>query len=298
MFKINNVNFALFLIERYNSPWSKGNPSLVSKAGSIEHEHEYALLQLQNKTISGFGEKVLDKNILEIGCGHGGISIFAVMNGAKKVVGIDLSDEALAIANSLKMKFIEKGLVREDKIEFQKVFAEDLPFPEDSFDLVIADNVFEHVTDLEQTLNECKKVMKRGSIIYAPTFPSIHSKFGPHLKYGTKIPWLHVFFTEKAICGALYKRAMKHPELKLFDWYGGLVNKPSMFRDVRRYKDLNYITNKKMKQAIKNSGLELIDFQVYRSFWLKLIFKIFPFLAKTQLDDILSTGSSFKAQKK
>ncbi len=297
MFKINNPDFALYLIERYKSAWSKGNPSLVSKAGTIEHEHEYALLQLQKKTVSGFGEKVLDKNILEIGCGHGGICVFAAMNGAKKVVGIDLSDEALAIANSLKSKFVEKGL-REDNLVFQKVFAEDLPFPNESFDLIIADNVFEHVSDLELTLIECKKVMMHGAIIYAPTFPSIYSKFGPHLKYGTKIPWLHIFFTEKAICQALYKRAVKHPELKLFEWYGGLINKPNTFRDVRRYQDLNYITNKKMKQAIKNSGLELIHFHVYRSFWGKFLFKILPFLAKTQLDDIISTGSSFKAQKK
>ncbi|MFN9110923.1 MAG: class I SAM-dependent methyltransferase [Bacteroidota bacterium] len=297
MFKINSANLALYLIEKYKSNWDDGNPDLTTKVTSREHEYEYALLQLHKKTQSGIGERVLNKKVLEIGCGHGGICVYASMNGASSVVGIDLSSEVLDIANSLKSEFETKQLIRKNNIQFIKASTENLPFEDNSFDLIIADNVFEHVEDLDATLKECKRVLVDGGILFAPTFPSILSKAGPHLKYGTKIPWLHVFFTEKAICSALFKRAIKHPELKLFEYYEGLINKPNNFRDVRKYKDLNYITNKKMKDAIKRSGLKLTQFSVHRSLTFKMLFRLFPFLSKTNIDDILSTGSSFKAVK-
>ena len=50
-----------------------------------------------------FGVDVYQKNVLEIGCGHGEICVFSSLVGAKEVVRIDLSDPALETTNILKV---------------------------------------------------------------------------------------------------------------------------------------------------------------------------------------------------
>jgi ubiquinone/menaquinone biosynthesis C-methylase UbiE len=297
MLKINSPKLALFLIERYKSNWDKGNPNIDAVIGTEDFSYKYALMQVKKKTISGIGVEVMDKDIVEIGCGQGGICLFMAMNGANSVIGIDVSDEVLHTAETIKGKFIEKGFVRPNQVRFEKSFAEKLDIPDESIDLVIADNVFEHVTDIELTLKECKRILKKNGILHIPGYPSILSKFGPHLKYGTKIPWLHIFFTEKAICEAVYLRAIKYPELKLFEYYGGLDKQPKTFRDVRPYKDLSYITNKKMKAAISKIGFKIEAFGCSRPLWATLLVKIFPIIKKTNLDDILSKGTFVKLVK-
>lgn len=292
--KINSWKICLYLITKYKSVWEHGHPGIFAEIGSDEHDYEYALLQIKNKTINGFGIDILGKDVLEIGCGHGGICLFMSMNGAKSVVGIDVSDEALATARKIATQFEKEGRVRKGTVRYEKSFAEKIDFANESFDIIIADNVFEHVNDLTQTLKECKRLLKPKGIIYAPNFPSIYSSGGPHLKYGSKIPWLHIFFTEKSICEAVYQRAIKYPELKLFDYYGGLINNPKTFKDVRKYKDLNYITHKKFKKAVKEAGLKIIDFYSSRPLWGIILIKLFPFLKSTKFDDILSYGTMAK----
>jgi 2-polyprenyl-3-methyl-5-hydroxy-6-metoxy-1,4-benzoquinol methylase len=290
-------SFALFLIERYHSEWDNGHPGTKLNAADANHDRAYTMMQIRNKVVNGLGVSIFEKDVLEIGCGRGGICIYMAMNGAKSVTGIDLSEHALLIANDIKKEFSDKDLFNEQKVKFLHVRADEMPFVNETFDLIIADNVFEHVNDLASTLDECKRVLKPNGIIYAPNFPSIWSKFGPHLKYGAKIPWLHLLFTEKAICQAVYKRAIKYPELKLFEYYKGLINKPTTFKEIREHKDLGYITHAKLKKACIESQLTITELYATRPLIGKIIMKLFPFLKFTLIDDILSTGTRAQLKK-
>jgi len=291
MLKINSSKLALYLIEKFKSPWDRGHPGIDAEVNSHEHHYQYALMQIKNKTINGIGVEVFNKNILEIGCGHGGICIYMAMNGAKKVTGIDVSDEALHMAEFVKKQFEDGGYIKKGIVCFRKSQVEITEFKDEEFDLIIADNVLEHVESLEDTLKECKRILKKEGIIHVPNFPSIHSKFGPHLKYGAKIPWLHAFFTERAICQAVYDRAKKYPELKLFDYYGGLINNPTTFKEVRKYKDLNYITQQKFVDAVHLNDLKLVSIFTRRPILAKILFKAFPFLEKSRFNDVFSIGT-------
>lgn len=295
---ISSSNLALFFIERYKSIWDHGHPGVKAEVGAEDFELQYALMQIRNKVVNGIEIDLLKKKVLEIGCGHGGICVYAAMNGASEVVGIDLSDDALAMAAKVKAKFETEDLVRRDIVSFKYSGAEKIDYPDEYFDVIIADNVLEHVSDIEGVLRECNRLLKHGGAVLIPNFPSIYSKFGPHLKYGSKIPWLHIFFTEKAICEAVYKRAVKYPALGLFDYYGGLKDNPKTFREVRKYKDLSYITNLKFKKAYQNSGLTLTSMYVSRPLAGRLLFKLMPFLSHTRLDDIFSTGTKAILKKK
>jgi len=224
-----------FLINNWKSDWGVGHPGIKSDAGSEKHEIDYAFNQLKFKTLHGLGINVYSKNVLEIGCGQGGICVFAAMNGAKKVTGIDLSDSALSSANNFK-KIVESDTGNNLNISFLKMSAEDLSLENESVDIIIADNMFEHVSDVPTVLNECNRVLSSKGKIIVPNFPSYRSKYGPHVKYGVKIPWVHIFFKERTVVQVMHKIAEKDP--LMFEYYPGLKKGAKTFKEVRAYNDL------------------------------------------------------------
>lgn len=102
------------------------------------------------------------ERVLEVGCGEGILSILVAKKGAK-VIASDISKPNL---ESAKRYARQESL---DNIEFTEADAENLPFKDSSFDLVIADNVLEHLPDFEKGLSEIKRVTKRRAIIVLPT---------------------------------------------------------------------------------------------------------------------------------
>ena len=279
----------LFLIKKWKSDWGHGHPNTTTEAGSENHNIEYAFGQLKFKTMHGLGINVYSKNVLEIGCGHGGICVFAAMNGAKKVTGIDLSGSALSAAN----KF--KGIVESDtgynlNISFQKMSAEKLKIENEDVDLIIADNVFEHVSDISIVLKECHRVLSSNGKIIVPNFPSYRSKYGPHVKYGVKIPWVHIFFKEETVVQVMHEIAEKDP--LMYKYYPGLKKGAKTFREVRAYNDLNYISNRKFMDHAKQTAFSLERLYVTRPRWAWLLIKLIPLFRRTALEDILSIGTS------
>lgn len=99
------------------------------------------------------GERVLD-----IGCGAGvDAMIAATMVGPTGwVEGIDMSPEMLAKA---KEHLRASGLAN---TSFQDSSAEDLPFPDQTFDVVISSGVFNLVPDKVRALREVYRVLKAG----------------------------------------------------------------------------------------------------------------------------------------
>jgi ubiquinone/menaquinone biosynthesis C-methylase UbiE len=281
--------FLLSLIKSYHSEWDKGHPLVKAEVGSKNHEIDYAMLQLKKKIISGLGADVYQKKVLEIGCGQGGICIFAALVGAKEVVGIDLSDSALETAEKLKVK-VQEETGFQLNVSFNKMFAENLKFENGELDVIIADNVFEHVKSLEVVMNECSRVLNRGGKIIVPNFPSFRSKFGPHVKYGIRLPWVHILFSEKTVVKVMHMLAEKDPQMHHF--YPGLKLGATTFQEVRAYKDLNYISNKIFSDTAEKTGFNVESFFVTRPRWAWLLMKAMPFLRKTALEDILSIGTT------
>ncbi len=57
---------------------------------------------------------------------------------------------------------------------FQQIDAQDIPFPDDSFDTVIANHMLYHVPDRERALAEIRRVLKPGGRFYATTVGDGH----------------------------------------------------------------------------------------------------------------------------
>ena len=97
------------------------------------------------------GEQVLD-----IGCGAGVDTILAaIIVGPKgSVIGVDIVSEMIARAESnLQMMDL-------DNVKFQKVSGENLPFSDDTFDVVISNGVINLIPDKEAAMSEIIRVLR------------------------------------------------------------------------------------------------------------------------------------------
>ena len=75
---------------------------------------------------------VTGKDVVELGCGTGYVGAWLKKRGAARVVGVDPTPAQLATARRCEEKF---GL----GLEFVEAFAEDVPLPDASFDLVVSE---------------------------------------------------------------------------------------------------------------------------------------------------------------
>ena len=94
--------------------------------------------------------------VLDVGCGTG-ISIFQLMQrvqGRGKFYGIDISQKMLDLARA---RAVDLGYAN---VEFSKGDAEQLDFPESSFDLAISNQAFFFFPDKQKALNEVFRVLK------------------------------------------------------------------------------------------------------------------------------------------
>lgn len=100
--------------------------------------------------------------VLDVGTGTGVVALNIVeeLKGNGKVVGIDLSDGMLATATSQAQK---KGL--ESQLEFLKMDAENLDFPDNSFDGAFSLYALRHFPNPEKSLAEIYRVLKPGSSV-------------------------------------------------------------------------------------------------------------------------------------
>ncbi len=99
--------------------------------------------------------------VLDAGCGDGVLSVMMARKGAK-VVGTDISEPNIKRCNEYAE---ENGL----EIEFILADSESLPFPDDSFDLVVSSHVLEHLPDFDKGLRELMRVTKKRSVAAIPT---------------------------------------------------------------------------------------------------------------------------------
>jgi ubiquinone/menaquinone biosynthesis C-methylase UbiE len=106
------------------------------------------------------------QRVLEIGCGTGNLAILVKkLNPGSQVVGIDPDPKALARAH-------RKALRRQATIQFDTGFAEELPYPDSSFDRVLSAFMLHHVQPDAKllSLREAFRVLKAGGSLHLLDF--------------------------------------------------------------------------------------------------------------------------------
>ena len=107
------------------------------------------------------GRLSLGERVLDLGCGAGTDSLVAAqMVGAEgHVTGIDMTAEMLAKA---RVAAAELGVTNAEFVEGE---VERLPFPDESFDIVISNGVIDLVPDKDAVFAELHRVLRPGGRI-------------------------------------------------------------------------------------------------------------------------------------
>jgi ubiquinone/menaquinone biosynthesis C-methylase UbiE len=278
------------LAKIWPSPVANRLEGFGAVVGTDAYGMAYAKHQFVAKMCGGIQIDVSDLDVLDVGCGHGGTSCFIAAVGARKVIGIDINIEplqfAVRFAGEVALRFGDEYRL---PVNFLLMNTEQLSFGDNSFNLVVADNVFEHFEAPEVILKEIYRVLQPGGRILVPTISFIYSKYGVHLKHGLKLPWANLFFSERTIIQTMYHLANDDP--KLMKIYPGLSGRPERVRDLRPYKDLNDMTSKRFRAMVIRNGFEIEWFRHISTSLGKVVSKI-PILRRTLLIDIFSFGAS------
>jgi 2-polyprenyl-6-hydroxyphenyl methylase/3-demethylubiquinone-9 3-methyltransferase len=97
------------------------------------------------------------KRTVDVGCG-GGILTEAMARAGANVIGIDLSEKALAVA---RLHQLESGV----EVDYRAIAAEALAAQEPaSFDVVTSMELLEHVPDPASTVAACAKLIRPGGL--------------------------------------------------------------------------------------------------------------------------------------
>jgi SAM-dependent methyltransferase len=112
----------------------------------IEAEHQ-ARYRLAVDLVPG-------RRVLDAGCGVGWGSELLRLSGAMSVVGVDISEEALADARR-----------RAPECEFVPGDLAKLPFPDHEFDVIVCMEALEHADDTAGALDQLARVLRPGGVL-------------------------------------------------------------------------------------------------------------------------------------
>lgn len=133
---------------------------------------KYSQMQRSVKGLDGAGEwetlksllpSFKDARVLDLGCGFGWHCIYAMQNGAKQAIGIDLSENMLAVARE-KTEF--------DNVSYECMAIEDIDFAPQSFDVVISSLALHYVKSFESVASTVYDVLTDGgTFIFSAEHP-------------------------------------------------------------------------------------------------------------------------------
>ena len=119
----------------------------------------------------GFGNWIvsnyrIDKGmkVLELGCGTGDIwkTRESLMSLCSKLTLSDFSEGMVATTKS--------NIGEYDNVEYKVIDIQEIPYEDETFDVVIANMMLYHVPDIDKGLAEVRRVLKRGECFYCATY--------------------------------------------------------------------------------------------------------------------------------
>lgn len=132
--------------------------------GTQKKDRRIAQIDLIEELLNWAGVTAAE-NILDVGCGIGGSSLYLAEKFNASATGITLSPVQAARA---KERAASAGLSA--RTDFQVTDALNMPFADDSFDLVWSLESGEHMPDKRKFLQECYRVLKPGGTFIMATW--------------------------------------------------------------------------------------------------------------------------------
>jgi 2-polyprenyl-3-methyl-5-hydroxy-6-metoxy-1,4-benzoquinol methylase len=168
----------------YSKSFKDRGPTLRSEKNGYRFEARYqAVASTIDKTVSKIqqltAQRLSEIKIIDIGCGDGQLELR--LNPQLNILGIDVSETSIERAKKNDKQSIQHGNHR-----FNVQNALNLPFGEESFDLIIMVEVLEHFIQPEMRLSYLSKFLKVGGSIVA-TVPNISCQYNQEIAQSTKL---------------------------------------------------------------------------------------------------------------
>lgn len=123
----------------------------------LRNQHKFEVPWILDEIRRNIGYRA---EILDMGCGGGFLSNDLALAG-HSVTGIDLSTSSLKVAESRD---------RTHKVRYLHGDVYQVPFPSESFDVVAAMDLLEHVSDPRKVIAEANRVLRPGGLFFFNTF--------------------------------------------------------------------------------------------------------------------------------
>ena len=101
-----------------------------------------------------------DTYVLDVGCGVGATACYLAKRYGCSVVGVDIRESMIARSSERAKK---EGI--EDRVEFRVADAQNLPFEDALFDVVICESVVTFIKDKQKAVSEYARVAKPGGYV-------------------------------------------------------------------------------------------------------------------------------------
>jgi SAM-dependent methyltransferase len=179
-----------------------------------------------------------NKKVLDFGCGMGGMSLWYASNWSCEVLGVDIDQHHIDIANLLRDKH------QQYNVHFERRDVLQHPL-DDSYDFIFMNDVAEHIPlpVLTDIFKQFTRVLKPDGILFV-TYPPWKSPYASHVNHVIKLPWVQ--FLPQSLVRSWIK-AKNHPIVG--DLESDLVE---------AYDGLNHLTHQKLMQVANTAGLHLM----------------------------------------
>lgn len=197
------------------------------------------------------GHLVENKDVLDFGCGSGGLAVAVSRLGARSIYGIDLNRALIEAA-------IKAAAATGAKVEFRVATKADaIPFVDRSFDVVLCFDVLEHVIEYESIVREWSRVLRPHGRIVISWTPYFYP-YGHHLYRYAPIPWMHVFCSD-AVMNMVASRVVNSAEFKPAYWdLDEKGRRMDRFAGTTNLGDLNRLTIAKFERICTNQGFKFL----------------------------------------
>lgn len=166
--------------------------------------------------------QIRGRHILEVGCGLGGLCLRFAAQGAV-VTGVDFSESALRSASRL----VPKPEPERPNVRYVMADAKRLPFPDQSFDVVICAETLEHTFAVKACLTELRRVCAdRGSV--AITVPNAIVA----LPFGLLVHALGLDQPQELLTYFKLRRLVRQVGFRLVDQHGTNFMRDMILNDV------------------------------------------------------------------
>ncbi len=169
-------------------------------------------------------DKHANKRVLDIGCGNGWLVWNFAKNGAK-ITGVDLTPNAVELTQKRLAVYNLEGNI-------QVANAEQLPFPNGSFDYMTSAGVLHHTPNTEQAVSEAVRVLRvggRGMISFYYRHPVMSPLLWPITRFFVRLLF-------KAVPGRSQFMTVETPDdlVRLYDGNNNPIGKAYSRADMRR----------------------------------------------------------------